>query len=424
MHIETVPTSQINPAPYNPRLDLKPGDPEYESIARSIDEHGLVEPLVWNRRTGHLVGGHQRFKVLLARGDETVQVSVVDLPLEREMTLNLALNKVGGKWDERRLAQLLDDLLDDSGIDLEATGFRLDEAEDLIGQLLTSEPGGSDEADLTPPDEADAITKPGDLIELGENRLLCGDATDALSVRRLMSGERAVLFATDPPYLVGYDGGNRPTSKQGNGTIWDRKAGNEDLYAKFIEVAIKEAIRVDAAWYHWHASVMRPVLHEAWQRTGALSHVEIILDREIGLPSRSWYHWQHEPCMMGWLQGHRPPRAERQRLTTVWRYPTPRGRQRPDHPTPKPIEVFELPMWQHTRPKTSRRRGDVCYEPFAGSGTQLIAAERLGRRCFAMELSPAYCDVIVRRFIAAFGRSSVPESVAERYADRVSGVAS
>ncbi|MFI4892149.1 MAG: DNA modification methylase [Phycisphaerales bacterium JB058] len=340
---------------------------------------------------------------------------MVDLPLGREKALNLALNKVGGAWDERRLAELLDELLERPGFDLGSTGFEPDEAEDLVASLLTGEGDPESHLDFDPSDAADAVTRSGDLIELGDHRLLCGDATDPLSVRRLMAGERATLFATDPPYLVGYDGGNRPASTKGNGSTWDKKAGNEDLYAKFIAVAVKEAIREDAAWYHWHASVMRPLLHDAWMKAGAHAHAEIILDREIGLPSRSWFLWQHEPCMMGWLKGHRPPRTERQRLTTVWRYPTPRGRQRPNHPTPKPIEVFELPMRQHTRAQTSRRAGDVCYEPFAGSGTQLIAAQRLGRRCYAMELSPAYCDVIVRRYIAAFGESSVSAETAKRY---------
>lgn len=416
MLIESVSVSQINPAPYNPRKDLEPGDSNYESIARSLDEYGSVVPLVWNRRTGNLVGGHQRLKILISKGLDAVEVSVVDLPLDREKALNLTLNKVGGAWDDRRLAELLDDLLDMPGFDLGTTGFEPSEAEDLIADLLPEPRKVVESQDLKLPDDSDAVTQPGDLIELGDHRLLCGDATDAAAVGRLMDGQRALLFATDPPYLVDYDGSNRSPFARGNGTTWDEAAGNESLYTDFTRVAVDHAIAENAAWYHWHASAMRHRLYEAWIATDALPHAEIILDREIGLPSRSWFLWQHEPCMMGWLKGHRPPRVERQRLTTVWRYPTPRGRKRPDHPTPKPIEVFELPMRQHTRPSTSRRAGDICYEPFAGSGTQLIAAERLGRRCFALELSPAYCDLIVRRYIAAFGASRVSEDIADLYA--------
>lgn len=110
MDIRTIPVSKINPAPYNPRKDLQPGDPEYEKLTRSIETFGVVEPLVWNERTGNLVGGHQRFKVLLARGEVEVTVSVVDLDDQHEKALNIALNKISGDWDEEKLNDLLQEL--------------------------------------------------------------------------------------------------------------------------------------------------------------------------------------------------------------------------------------------------------------------------------------------------------------------------
>ncbi|MEO1535467.1 MAG: ParB N-terminal domain-containing protein, partial [Planctomycetota bacterium] len=121
MQIETRPIAQFNPAPYNPRRDLKPSDPEYEALVKSIDTFGLVQPLVWNKRTGNLVGGHQRLKVFKARGETEIDVCVVDLSLEDEKALNLALNKVQGGWDGRKLAQLLDDLLEQPEFDLRVT---------------------------------------------------------------------------------------------------------------------------------------------------------------------------------------------------------------------------------------------------------------------------------------------------------------
>jgi ParB-like chromosome segregation protein Spo0J len=139
MIIEQIPIDRINPAPYNPRLDLRPGEPLYEKIRRSIEEFDLVEPLVWNKRTGNLVGGHQRLKVLKAQGLKEVQCAVVDLPLEREKILNLALNKALGDWDEPKLADVLGELnaLADinSEIDLDMTGF--DETErDYISSIM------------------------------------------------------------------------------------------------------------------------------------------------------------------------------------------------------------------------------------------------------------------------------------------------
>ncbi len=427
MDVQSIPVGEINPAPYNPRKDLKPGDPDYERLCRSIDEFGCVEPLVWNRRTGNLVGGHQRLKVLIARGDTDIEVSVVDLPLPREKALNIALNKIAGDWDERQLAELLRELIEEPDLDLEITGFEPEEAGDLIAGIL----GGADEpedAEPNPVESGETITQPGDLIELGTrgsraHRLLCGDSTDPEQVRRLMDGARAALFATDPPYLVGYDGSNHPgdgahPKRRGPGKDWsatyghdwDDDSGDPALYRGFCRVAVDEAIALNAAWYCWHASRRQAMLESVWHEMGAFVHCQIIWAKARGVPTRTWYLWQHEPCLFGWVKGHPPPRIDKRHLGTVWEVDTiPNGLSRPDHPTPKPVELFEIPMRQHTR------AGQVCYEPFAGSGTQIIAAERLGRRCFAMEISPQYCDLIVRRFIAFAGEGAVAPEIAERY---------
>lgn len=424
MRIETVPVEQIDPAPYNPRRDLRPGDPAYEALSKSIDTFGYVEPLVWNMRTGHLVGGHQRLNILLERGVKTVQVSVVDLPPQREKALNLALNKIAGEWDRDLLARVLDDLIDVKDLDFTATGFDLGEARDIIAEVF----GRDDDAEVFDIDAAlasagEPVTAPGDLIELGldpkrSHRLLCGDCTDAGQVRRLMDGHRATLFATDPPYLVGYDGANHPGGKKGgrkgnkadSEVSWDDASANPELYERFIGAAVAEAITPNAAWYCWHASRRQAMLEAAWSKHDAFVHCQIVWVKNKGVPTRSWYLWAHEPCLMGWLRGNRPLRADANRLPTVWRIDTlANGPDRPDHPTPKPLEVFEIPMRQHTR------ASDICYEPFAGSGTQFIAAERLGRRCFGLEISPAYCDLIVRRFIAFAGEQAVTPETAEKY---------
>ena len=140
MRIKTIAVQEINPAPYNPRKDLKPGNPEYERLKRSIDTFGCVEPLVWNKRSGNLVGGHQRFKVLLARGDTEVDVSVVDLPVEEEKALNIALNKISGDWDPRKLAQLLDELVQMPNFDVQLTGFDVPDVNALIAESLPPPP--------------------------------------------------------------------------------------------------------------------------------------------------------------------------------------------------------------------------------------------------------------------------------------------
>jgi DNA modification methylase len=198
------------------------------------------------------------------------------------------------------------------------------------------------------------------------------------------------------------------------GVTWDDADANSDLYERFIRVAVDEAIAPNAAWYCWHASRRQAMLEQAWNGAGAFVHCQIIWVKNRPVLTRTWYAWKHEPCLFGWLRpprGKKPPRRTGEpMLPTVWQVDTlPNGPERPDHPTPKPLELFEIPMKQHAGP------GGVCYEPFAGSGTQFIAAQRLGRRCFGVEISPVYCDLIVRRFIAYAGEGAVTPEVAKKY---------
>jgi DNA modification methylase len=380
-----------------------------------------------------VVGGHQRLKVLKDLGHREVEVVFVDLSDEHEKALNLTLNKTVGEWDESKLAKLLREFEGFPEFDVQLTGFGEDEIGDLISRVLDAEaPPGNDE-DFDPDAALDtsrpAVTQVGELLELGEDRLLCGDSTDAEQVRRLMNGQRAALFATDPPYLVGYDGTNHPSPKGSKrkktykkknknwkgtyGITWDDADANPDLYEHFYRVAVAEAVEKSAAWYCWHASRRQAMVESVWQKFGAFVHQQILWVKDRPVLSRSWYSWQHEPCFFGWVRPNQPDRIARDFLSTVWQIPTVAPGQRTDHPTSKPLEVFAIPMRQHTR------RGDVCYEPFCGSGSQLIAAEQLGRRCYALEISPHYCDVIVRRWIHFVGEGKAPPELVQRYRDVV-----
>ena len=136
MEIRKVPISLLNAAPYNPRKDLHPGDPEYQKIARSIEKYGCVEPIIWNEKTGNVIGGHQRLKVLAATGAVEVDVSVVQLSLEDEKALNLALNKISGQWDNEKLSAVLQDL--SAGFDVEVTGFDQHEVDALVASFAES----------------------------------------------------------------------------------------------------------------------------------------------------------------------------------------------------------------------------------------------------------------------------------------------
>jgi ParB-like chromosome segregation protein Spo0J len=194
LEIKRIPLDEINPAKYNPRKDLKPGDPEYEKLKKSIDEFDLVEPLVMNKQGNVLISGHQRLKILKERGDTETEVSIVDLPPERERALNIALNKIRGDWDLPKLSELLKGLDDDLK---DITGFDAEEIDELLGFKEEVE---EDNFDEEVPEEP--ITKPGDLWLLGNHRLLCGDSTKLTDVERIMNGEKANCVITSPPYAM------------------------------------------------------------------------------------------------------------------------------------------------------------------------------------------------------------------------------
>jgi len=239
MEIRKIPIDKINPAPYNPRKDLQPGDPEYEKLKRSMQEFGYVEPIVWNKRTGNIVGGHQRYKVLLDMGMREVDCVVVDMDETKEKALNLALNKIQGDWDYLKLKDLLQEL-DTGEFDIELTGFDMDEIEDLVTQFHV--PGEIIE-DVVPEPPKEPITKPGDLWILGRHRLLCGDATKKEDVERLMDGKKADMVFTDPPYGM---------KKENEGVLNDNLNYDDllEFNKKWIPLSF-DNLKGNGSWYCW-----------------------------------------------------------------------------------------------------------------------------------------------------------------------------
>ncbi len=312
--------------------------------------------------------------------------------------------------DERLLSQYLQEIAAVDEKMLLATGVDRDEMEEMVARVASALIEAP--ADVAPQaDHADELrqkwkAESGQLWLIpsqttqGNHRLLCGDSTSHGDVQRLMNGQRAVLFATDPPYLVGYNGTNHPQdwgddqkNKDWSETYqdWDDPAQGEDFYDRFVQVAIDHAVEVDAAWYCWHASRWQAMLERVWVKYGAFMHQQIIWVKDRPVLTRSHYMWQHEPCLMGWVKGNKPRRTADDFPSTVWQVPTIAPGETTDHPTSKPVELFKIPMQQHTHP------GQVCYEPFAGSGTQYVAGEQLGRLVYGLELQPQYVAVILER---------------------------
>lgn len=380
MDILKIPAEKLKPSRYNPRKDLKPGDPEYEKLRRSIEEFGYVEPVIWNKRTGNIVGGHQRYKVLLDMGVSEVDCVVVDLDETKEKALNLALNKIQGDWDYEKLKDLLQEL-DTGEFDLELTGFDMDEIEDLMTQFHVPEEITEDEVP-EPPEEP--ITKPGDLWLLGRHKLLCGDATDPEQVSKLMENQLADMIFTDPPYNVDYQGS---AGKIMNDNMTD------DAFYRFLLDAFKnmaQKSKEGAPIYVCHSDSEGLNFRSAFKEAGWDLKQCIIWVKQQFVMGRQDYQWQHEPILYGWKPGAAHKWYGGRKQTTVWQIDRPMASK--EHPTMKPVNLCAKAIENSSKP------GDIVIDFFGGSGSTLIACEQLNRTCYMMELDPVYCDVIIKRW--------------------------
>ena len=240
-----------------------------------------------------------------------------------------------------------------------------------------------------------------------------------------MAGERAVLFATDPPYAINYTGGSHPATLANRAIAnrdkdWsaiyrdaDVQGIGQEFYESFIGLACAIAIEDNAAWYCWHASTRAAMVEQAWAAHGAFVHQQIIWAKSRPVLTYSLFMWQHEPCHMGWRKPHKPPgqaHAAADFVSTLWTVANSEAESR-DHPTCKPVQLFAVPMQVHTQP------GELCYEPFSGSGTQIMAAETLSRRCYAMEIQPVFVDVAVERWQAFTGQTAILDGDGRSFAE-------
>lgn len=417
MNIQKKSLRELIPAGYNPRLDLGPGDPEYEKLKRSIDEFGYVEPIIWNEQTGLVVGGHQRLKILQDRGETEAEVVVVNLSPEKEKALNLALNKVSGDWDDEKLSALLYDLsLDD--MDLSLTGFDSEEIEAAIKGKLEDD---VHEDDFSVSDELKrpAFSRPGDLWKLGRHVLICGDSTRAETYEQLLHGEQVDLLLTDPPYNVAYEG----TA----GTIQnDNQAAAEfERFLQDVLDLVRDCMKPGAAFYIWHASRTQREFENAINAAGFTVRQQLIWNKSSLVIGRQDYQWKHEPCFYGWKDGSHFFTTDRTQTTVseteqvpdfgkmkkpelvrllnqLYSQPTTvldekKPARNGDHPTMKPIKLMARQILN------SSMKGFKVLDPFGGSGSTLMACEQTGRTCYTVELDEKYCDVIVNRYVEEKG---------------------
>jgi DNA modification methylase len=349
------------------------------------------------------VCGHTRLKAALSLGMTDVPVHVArDLAPEQVKALRIADNRLHelASWDNALLAVELDELTD-LGIDVGLLGFTPEQIAAITNEPIGTE-GQTDPDDVPEPQPSAAVvTKRGDLWVLGDHRLLCGDSTDAHDVDRLMEGHQAALVATDPPYLVDYSG-ERPndSGKDWSATYREVEITDADQFFRGVFTNVLRVLAPHSAIYCWHAHKRQALISRVWEDLGILDHQQIVWVKPTPVFGRVYWHFRHEPCMMGWRKGSQPVHDSDHTFNSVWEVDW-EGKSRivgNEHPTQKPVELFARPMRKHTQV------GDICFEPFSGSGSQLIAAEQLGRRCFAMELEPVFVEVAVRRWEAFTGK--------------------
>lgn len=396
MDIQKFQIGELHPAAYNPRKDLKPGDPEYEKLKRSIEEFGYVEPIILNRRSGNIVGGHQRLKVLKSLGVTEVDCVVVDLDEQREKALNIALNKVGGGWDVPLLTDLLKDL-EFSGFDVSLTGFDAVEISDLFGNTPAAELQEDNfDADKAAEEIDTPVTQLGDVWLLGRHRLMCGDSTSEQDVAKLLDGKRARLIFTDPPWNVNYGADAKHPSWKSRQILNDSMTAEQ--FHSFLLAAFRNMKAVSEAGCMTYVVMsaqewgnLMDVMREAgfhWSST-------IIWKKDSLVLSRKDYHTQYEPIWYGWVEGSRICPLEDRKQSDVWDIARPKKSD--DHPTMKPISLIARAI------QNSSKRGDVVLYLFGGSGSTLIASDQTERTCCTMELDPKYADVIVKRYTESSG---------------------
>ena len=426
MTIEKIPAARLNPAAYNPRKDLKPGDREYEKLRRSIAEFGYVEPVIWNRQTGNVVGGHQRLKVLVDMGQTEIDCVVVDLDLRREKALNVALNKIQGDWDEEKLASLMAEF-DATDFDVSLTGFEAGEVDALLNRFYSHE-AQEDEFDADAAREQIAedggpVTQPGNLWALGEHRLLCADPADPEAYERLLGKERAQCAVTSPPVDA------KEYAKHGLEPWLKRMAQVIRLLARYAEVVCwqtADLMQTGSPFVEplaMHAmklfadETLRPLWIRVWKMTGNVPtagalqaasnkpapQFDYVTAYASGAPEAyndQEYAWVSAFAAHSFQFVKRLTREERRKwgYAGVWEISAMRKQ---NCETQIPIEL----PWRCLKMHTDVH--GLALDPFAGLGSTLIACEQSGRRCRAIEADPLRCDLIVRRWEQFTGERAI-----------------
>ena len=383
MQIEQIQLATLIPYINNSRTH---SDEQVAQIAASIKEFGFNNPILVDKDSG-IIAGHGRLQAARKLGlTEVPCVRLEHLTETQRKAYIIADNRLAlnAGWDNELLTIELNELLAD-GFALEILGFDSEELKTLLDPLEPTE--GLVDEDQVPEVPEEPKTKPGDIYQLGRHRLMCGDSTSIDAVEKLMDGQLADIFITDPPYNVAYEGKTKEALTIKNDSMGD------DQFRQFLRDAFTAAdmvMKPGSVFYIWHADSEGYNFRGACKDSGWTIRQCLIWQKDTMVMGRQDYHWKHEPCLYGWKDGAAHLWATDRKQTTLIQCKRPKRND--IHPTMKPVELMEYQMLNNTKGQ------DIVLDLFGGSGSTMIAAEKQGRISRLMELDPKYCDVIVKRW--------------------------
>ena len=414
-------TDDLVPSARNSR---KHSRAQVDQIAASMRQFGFTMPILVDE-DGEIIAGHGRVMAAkeVAKTNDPIKGMDGDylppgyVPVmvargwsdAQKRAYRIADNKLteNSEWDDELLKIELS-FLRDEDFDVKLTGFLDGELANIFGP----EQGDTDE-DAVPPVPARAVSRPGDVWLLGDHRIICGDSTDAATVKALLGDEKPHLMVTDPPYGVDYD------------PKWRLEAGVNKAHQKRAEGVVENDNRADwaEAWalfpgdvaYVWHGALHAATVAESLAKAEFAIRSQIIWAKPSLVIGRGHYHWQHEPCWYAVRAKGKGHWAGDRKQSTLWQIANMHRTQgnvddgKTDHSTQKPVECMRRPI------ENNSVVGDAIYEPFSGSGTTIIAAEQTQRRCFAVELNPVYVDLAVKRWQEFTGRKAKLQATGQTF---------
>lgn len=395
-----VPIEELIPYVNNARTH---SDEQVAQIAASIKEFGWTNPILIDGDKG-IIAGHGRLAAARKLKMNKIPAIQLDgLSEAQKKALVLADNKLAlnSGWDDKLLAIELADLKE-MDFDISVIGFSVDEIDALEPDV--EQVDGLTDEDEVPDVPDDPVTKLGDVWILGRHRLMCGDSTSIDAIRELCQEQLVDMWLTDPPYNVAYEGKTKDALKIQNDAMGD------DQFRQFLRDAYTAAdasMKPGAVFYIWHADLEGYNFRGAAKDAGWQVRQCLVWKKQTMVMGRQDYHWKHEPCLYGWKDGAGHLWASDRKQTTILEFNRPS--RNAEHPTMKPVELFEYQMLNNTK------GGDIVLDSFGGSGTTAIAAEKNGRIARLMELDPKYCDVIVKRWQDFTGKKATLEATGKTF---------